>query len=124
MDPNSLSNLDPKLRETYERVMGTAPATPASAGPTPTSPTTAPTDAIPATPAATPVMNTPFATEQKPEAVTVSQPLPTTPLTPLPTPKAHGGLIKVLYILGGIVFFAIYIFFWTRIFGLKLPFIG
>lgn len=23
MDPNSLSNLDPKLRETYERVMGT-----------------------------------------------------------------------------------------------------
>jgi hypothetical protein len=34
MDPKSIANLDPKLRETYERVMGnTAPATPAAATP-------------------------------------------------------------------------------------------
>ena len=42
MDPKALANLDPKLRETYERVMGTASATPSSMPPPASPPSVGP----------------------------------------------------------------------------------
>lgn len=48
MDPNALSNLDPKLRETYERVMGTTGSTP----PTPPSQANNPATSTPQAPVA------------------------------------------------------------------------
>lgn len=142
MDPNSLSSLDPKLRETYERVMGTpTPASPPDSS-TPASPRgepeAAPKDTsaqIPSpsavnpptppvnTPQTTPLTQTTVGQEQAPVPVTISQPIPApAPMTPLSTPHKHSGLIKVFYILGAMVFFTIYVYFWARIFNVKLPF--
>lgn len=59
MDPKSIANLDPKLRETYERVMGAAPTAPASPdnqaspmspSPTPAAPTPPPDFSSPVSP--------------------------------------------------------------------------
>lgn len=122
MDPKALSNLDPKLRETYERVMGTT--TPSGSPTAPPPVTSAPNETSPA-PKSSPLMETPFANEQSPGAVTISQPLPASaPMTPLASKHKHSGLIKVLYILGAIVFFTIYLLFWAKIFNFKLPFLG
>lgn len=145
MDPKTLSNLDPKLRETYERVMG-------SAGPTGTQPaeTVAPPPApadgatqLSSPPAAPPPIPTPTAT---PVDASLSQPVtPAAPGTnpfqtpviavnepaPLPSPasvnqNAESGtaspLVRILYIVGAIVFFAVYTFFWMKVFNLQLPF--
>ena len=117
MDPNALSNLDPKLRETYERVMGSpTPTTPASsATPVPTE------QAAPIKPS-TPLMETQNNIE-KPEAVTITESLPQTPaMIPIVNQSKHSGLIKVFYVLGIVLFFTVYIFFWTTIFNVKLPF--
>lgn len=47
MDPKTAQNLDPKLREVYERVMGTsASPRPAPASPTPSQPMTPPQDTM------------------------------------------------------------------------------
>jgi uncharacterized membrane protein len=86
MDPQKLSNLDPKLRDAYQRVMGTTipdPQTPASTpvqAPTqptdqPTIPTTDPTPAPQPQPEpAIPQMPTP-----EPQSIPTSQPDPTQP---------------------------------------------
>jgi len=68
-----------------------------------------------------PVMATPFAQEQQPETVTISQPLPNpTAMNQINKPHGHAGLIKIFYILGAVVFFFIYVFFWVKIFNIKL----
>jgi hypothetical protein len=122
MDPNALSALDPKLRETYERVMGTSTPQPAATQPA-HPPTTQNT--TPASPTPSPVMQTPFAPDQTPAAVTISQPLPNSaPIESLKIPHGHSVLINILYILGALVFFGIYVFFWAKIFNFKLPFLG
>ncbi len=149
MDPASLSNLDPKLRETYERVMGANGS--AAAAPTPPTP---PTDSTTATPAvdpasataatapkeedapqapvslddinkreAAPVQESSPASDQ-PQTVTINQPLPAQAESNIitPPPHGHGGLLKVFYVLGGAVFFAIYVLFWMKILNVSLPF--
>ncbi|HVF69088.1 MAG TPA: hypothetical protein VNA13_00840 [Xanthomonadales bacterium] len=142
MDPASLSNLDPKLRETYERVMGaTTPAvsdtpptadnpTPPEAGATSTVATPIAADTAPITPSTdelsptipAPVMENSAPSDQ-PQTVTINQPLPNpTSMNQLKTSHGHMGLIKILYILGAIMFFVIYIFFWMKILNLNLPF--
>lgn len=135
MDPTSLSNLDPKLKETYDRVMGTStppasdqtPSNPAPASPTPAdaSPNNAPSENVTAesglsTPIATPA---PDSAEPQPATVTITQASPTPPSTNIVSaPHGHSGLIKIFYILGATVFFVIYIFFWAKIFNISLPF--
>lgn len=149
MDPKSLSNLDPKLRETYERVMGSASST--QAPPAPAQPSVAPPPTVepvaPATPSpAAPPIPTPSATTVVDSSVGVS-PAPETPPmgnspfqtpvvpinepAPLPSPAAvnqnvegtgASSLVKILYIAGAIVFFAVYTYFWMRVFNLQLPF--
>lgn len=149
MDPASLSNLDPKLRETYERVMGTTPAptdpppttsdaTTATTTSTPTdtmtasepsTPETVPTPATPAEnpaavdPLAAPAADTTSSPEQQPQTVTITQSLPNPTIeNQIAAPHGHMGLIKIFYVLGAIVFFVIYVFFWMKIFNISLPF--
>ena len=144
MDPNALSSLDPKLRETYERVMGAnansapPPGAPPAADASPT--TTAPVgDAAPQpqpglsttpTPEQTPSSASPDAnaaapvdpSQDQPKVVTITQSLPNpTPELQVAQPHGHAGLIKVFYVLGTAVFFVIYIFFWMKIFNFQLP---
>ncbi len=133
MDPTSLSNLDPKLKDTYERVMGTSTPAPADAS-APTTPTASQTlaDSAPAADSSTtentlsplPENTSPASAEPHPETVTINQPLPPTPAASaiIDKPHGHSGLIVVFYVLGAIVFFVIYIFFWAKIFNIALPF--
>lgn len=147
MDPKALTNLDPKLRETYERVMGTT--SPAAAMPSPT-PEPTPTVADGGTPAhaatdtaptasdtlspvtpelSTPPIQPPVNPWQTPQpAGTTSAPNPFTPTGSLPSPAAVAGqakesspLLRILYIIGAVVFFAVYTIFWIKVF--KLPFL-
>jgi len=135
MDPSSLSNLDPKLRETYERVMSTSTPTPvqtpADSGLDQSNKQVEPQPIINNPPIDTQAeaLNTqsaaqnPYSQEPHPETVTISQnpPTPNTFNQPV-KPHAHSSLIKVFYFLGAAVFFLVYIFFWVKILNVKLPF--
>jgi hypothetical protein len=129
MDPQKLSQLDPKLREAYQRVMGTtipepaapnqAPA-PAPLQPTPpvaqpqpvTNPQAAPEPAIPQQPTSNFVqMNSTVA------AIPADQAQSGTVL------KKKSGLMPVLFIIAGLIFVGIYTLFWVKIFNLQVPFL-
>ena len=152
MDPKTLASLDPKLRETYERVMGTSAAvgpaqpamsdTPAVPFPAPPSPaiTTPAVEQAPAgqllsssAPDAPPIPSP--AGAYTPESLGLAQPaVPPAPqpgqtwpqesqeIAPAPAAKSSPALIRILYILGGIIFFIAYTYFWIKIFKLPLPF--
>jgi hypothetical protein len=162
MDPNSLNNLDPKLKETYDRVMGTTTTTPPAA---PTAAPTAPPPPIDA-PAAAPVTAAPPA-----PAMNVAPAAPVEPPAPPPAPMQDqnapvagataapytqdnlsfqaaiqqapianpalpgvqpaagvapaappSSLLRILYIIGAVVFFVVYTIVWVKIFNLPLPF--
>ena len=98
MDPASLSNLDPKLKETYDRVMGApspAPGSTPSASPS--------TDSSQAMSSSTNTTNETLSPipAQHPQNVTINQPLPQTPSASAIVTKPHGhsGLIRIFYIL-------------------------
>lgn len=175
MDPKSLANLDPKLRETYERVMGTTTppsdgasepspfatttTTPVAADTAPPVTDTAAVTAENAIPEATPgesstVATTPdtaFSTPQpaaetppqQEEVPTVATPAsymsvgnapaepqaenPYASAAPFPSPaevaQSHevSPVLRILYIVGAVIFFVAYTFFWMRIFNLSFP---
>lgn len=180
MDPKTLAGLDPKLRETYEKVMGTAasaapqPANPASTGPTaiisntpippPVAPQTAtetkpadtasnPAPAVPAEQKSTDVLSSSLEANTGLSAQPVQpadmsnlqpslsgSPLPgnesaailSKPLQPLPSPASvnhqaaqtggTSGVLKIVYIIAGVIFFIVYAIFWMKIFNFPLPF--
>jgi len=133
MDTKSVNDLDPKLKETYERVMGT------SLGGSPTPPPTM--DTQPVTAQLEPQPQTQAQPEPPPEAPT---PLPTEGSTvsqvfradntnkatetatvnpPSKNEKAAktgGGkkLLPVIIIVCAVVFFAIYAVIWAKLLGL------
>jgi len=82
MDAQKLSQLDPKLREAYQRVMGTVIPEPAAPGQTPTPP---PADApnIP-TPVPTPTPQQPVPPVADPQPTTNPQPTPEPTAPPQP----------------------------------------
>lgn len=149
MDPQTLNNLDPKLKETYERVMGAKPAnSPASSSGTADDPgqqnnaqnaATEPENAGAQAQDTTqqdannvPLSTTPDGSQPAPlqsnddkdpqtQTVTISEPLPETNVLAQPAKSEHDGLLRVFYILGSTVFFLVYAFFWMRIFGLQFP---
>lgn len=100
MDPKNLSGLDPKLKEAYERVMGTPlpnpqtpspqpPSTPPTGGPTPVQSDQPPSEpAIPPAPASepNPEPNPPQPFPNLPEPPPVAQ--PTVEATPAPPPPS------------------------------------
>ena len=148
MDPKTLSSLDPKLRETYERVMNTAASS--SNSPTPPTPNTStspmPTfDAMPATSTSlasdttTPIINQPIQTAELSALQSTLTPPPLSlPATPMPSQpllspaqvnqlsaqssNSTSPVIRILYIIAGIIFFAVYAIFWLKVFKFPLPF--
>lgn len=100
--------LDPKLKEVYERVMGTSVSS-APKAPTPPSPQPAP---IPQ-----PESPPPAGGHQMPQAPTAPQ-----TQTQAISEKPHGHISPVVWLLGGLTFVIIYALAWVKIFNLKLPF--
>ena len=148
MDPQKLSQLDPKLREAYQRVMGTTIPTP------PAAPiqTQAPPPSIPSDPTQIPQPQ-PIINPQS-QAVPMPESVPTQPATnfvqmnsempavpaatPAPTPnfttpapqtqtvvlkKKSNMLISAMIVITILVFIVVYGLFWARIFNFKLPFL-
>lgn len=130
-----MSDLDPKLREAYERVMGTALAA------NPTQPATPSQQAAP-----TPLEPAPV---QSPAQTPLNQALPTQPIPPPPppitqqfhaepaksflpsltpmvasAPATKQKLSTVVIIILGVVFFLVYTIFWIKFFNLSVPFIN
>lgn len=107
MDPKKFATLDPKLKETYERVMGISiPSNP------PSSPVASPPPAPPPVPTA-PVTNP----ETIKPNVTHVAPAPVTHVIPSPVHKSEvsqpiGNNKKAIFIILGIIFFGVYLLFW------------
>lgn len=121
MNPKDPGSLDPKLRETYERVMGTSftPQQPPSSQP--------PAEPEAPLPTPQPQPETPLpAPEPEPQAEPQPDPIsiPDTPpemvpspMTSDPTPSNSSKLKPIFLTLGGIIFFAVYAFIWAKVFG-------
>lgn len=135
MDPKSLNNLDPKMKETYDRVMGTTTTPPAGTPPAQTTPTATAmpqSSPMPASPnAATSTAsagNAPFASSPSlPDNLQFQAAIQTAPTQPGAVPVGQmpgqsSSLLKILYIVGSIVFFVAYTFLWIKIFNIPLPF--
>ncbi len=129
MNPKDVNNLDPKLKETYDRVMGTSFGT---------NPTAAPTPA--------PAMETQSVTEPQKETQTIPQPPPETSTpdtnvsqifradssskpsetTNVSSPsfkketiaKIGGNKLLPIIIVVVVVFFAVYAVVWAKLLGL------
>lgn len=161
MDQSQLSTMDPKLREAYERVMGTTTQPkvqmPSSTPPSVVNPAQAISDAKP------PIQNlnpaTPVPPPNMPNNFPQNPPLQNAANIPHPMPPATAAvnnpqvntftasmgttgaddhmhayvsqevsdvkkslqLIQLMYIAGGLVFFAVYALFWMKFFNLALP---
>lgn len=149
MDQQQLASMDPKLREAYDRIMGntTKPGVQASTqaqqtmNPAPTGqlnqPPTQPTVDIKSNFQSPPIQTT---TPQQ----TVPPPPPSTPNTAPPPQfidpvlannqmhayvaqevagvKQSLKIIQIMYIAGGLVFFAVYALFWMKFFNISAPF--
>jgi hypothetical protein len=131
MNPKGPADLDPKLKETYERVMGTSftPATPlAQTRPVqttvvqdPQSPvTTQPPQPINAATSAPEMVSSPQMPKMG-ESFKGSEESPANVLingsTAIKTPK-KSSLTPVLFIIGGLIFFVAYAVIWAKVFGL------
>lgn len=132
MDPQSANNLDPKLKETYDKVMGTttapaagaAPGTPAPQPVAPPAGTPPPQDAAaPAQNAAPSIPQTPYQADNLSFQAAIQTPANNqTPLGAVVPPQQPSSLLRILYIVGGVIFFVVYTFVWVKIFNLPLPF--
>lgn len=131
MDPKNLPNLDPKLKEAYERVMGTSttppavppavhPADAATAPSTPTPPPPAvppaPTQPIPQT--VTPIVTPPPTTTQTSHVHT------TTSFVAADSTKSSAKISPIILLFAGVIFFLVYAVFWLKFFNLPLPFLS
>jgi len=129
MDPQKLSQLDPKLREAYQRVMGTTipePAVPNQA------PATAPLQPTPPVTQPQPVINPQAAPEPAiPQQPTSNFVQMNSTVAAIPADQAQSGtvlkkksgLMPVLFIIAGLIFIGIYTLFWVKIFNLQVPFL-
>ncbi len=155
MDPKSTANLDPKLRETYERVMGTAQSMQSNGSPSPAAPSDYGTITLAGQAGAPTPFNQPADAQAAPIPTVEAPPITGQPLQDFPqdpnnaenlrfqaaiqtplggaapeqttqpspsTPHQAPTLLRALYIIGAIVFFVVYTFFWIKVFNLPLPF--
>lgn len=136
MDPQKLSQLDPKLREAYQRVMGTPIPPPPPPPPMPDpNPVPQPLPTPEPIPTPEPAMPKPVsepqpAIPQQPPMQAnnfvhmnseVAAPMPQTQTMAMK--KKSGMMTPILFGIVGLVFIAIYTLFWTKIFNFKLPFL-
>jgi len=122
MNPKTVNDLDPKLKETYERVMGTS-LTPLNTASAPAGPTQATISQEPVTAPTAPI-------KPAPEMVASPQATkPTTSTAGIVIPQASTfkstaitkkkqSLKPLLIITGGVIFFIAYGVVWAKIFGL------
>jgi len=126
MDKN-ISQLDPKLKEAYDRVMGTVVTPPAKAAqampstPPPSTPT------LPAAPIEH--VNTAPVTRSEPAPIATSvshqavqSPVSTASVSTVPHKKS--GSKAFIFLLAGITFFIVYALVWIKMFNLKFPFLN
>jgi hypothetical protein len=125
--------LDPKLKEAYDRVMGTVVTPPA---PTKTeqampAPSAVPTTAMPSTTvsslpfaqSAQSVQSTPTASNAAVNPHSVSSPISTVQAKMGPQKKS-GGFKALIFLLAGIAFFVVYALVWIKMFNLRFPFLN
>ncbi len=134
MDPKAQANLDPKLKEMYDRIMAVnIPSSAAKPTPTPApqaSPPT-PTPTPPPNPisnvAVVPQMATTqatIATSFAPQAQAKPAPQKTSTSFVATVPKKNSTkLTPLLIAIGVILFFAVYTVMWIKIFNVPLPFL-
>ncbi|HEX7042483.1 MAG TPA: hypothetical protein VF189_04490 [Patescibacteria group bacterium] len=145
MDPKQTAQLDPKLKEAYDRVMGTpttqqVPTIPNA--PTVPSPQVSPSPQDPTMPSMT---QTP-APSLSPSMPASNPPLPVAPVVmphstetikigggnPQPVASPQGmvakptkkGISPVILILGAVVFLVAYTLFWVKFLNVPIPFIN
>jgi hypothetical protein len=113
MDKSAPQQLDPKLKEAYDRVMGTVvnPPTPqqspAHQEPIPTTPV------MPAAPVHAAIHH---------EETKIEVQSPTT--SPVKLPKKKGKISPLIIILGLIVFLAVYAIVWIKFFNINVPYLN
>ncbi|HET9947228.1 MAG TPA: hypothetical protein VFQ63_04160 [Patescibacteria group bacterium] len=152
MDPKKPADLDPKLQETYDKLMNfqvpaqtpgqpAAPADPAIAMQTPQTPPPADPMATPPAPSSPPVAPTPTQATPAAPAPTIppSQPMHhTMPAGDVPVithseevpaekPKQEfkakkSGISPIVWVILGIIFVIVYTLVWVKIFNIQLPF--
>lgn len=138
MDPKQPAQLDPKLQEAYDRVMGLAleqhtPQQPTAAEPIPPSQPVTPIPPQPVpptnTPASLPAQGPSELPQMSASALDAMAPTPATPVHK----KMHTFIAKkgvdfkvspVILIVGAIAFLLIYTVIWIRVFNLSVPIIN
>lgn len=125
MDPKNPTDLDPKLKETYERVMGTVIPNPPAQTPSdgaqapqskPTSEPIAPNLAAQTNPA--PIESVPSETFQP----TFVPPPAVSAQTQVFSTTKKSKISPFILVLGAIAFFIIYLIIWVKVFGLHFLF--
>lgn len=108
--------LDPKLKEVYERVMGTS----VSSSPKVVSPSSP----LPVAPVPVQIQqhSAPIAQPESPKPQMPQVPTAPQTQTQAVSVKPHGHISPMVWILGGFTFVIIYALAWIKIFNLKLPF--
>ena len=114
---NKTQNLDPALKATYERVMGTNVA-----APTP-SPFPAPTLTPPPTPPSSPALQPAVTVPQGSNDIKVVTGSPNATKVVAGGGKVGGRLSPALVFVAIALFFAIYTFVWLFVFKVNIPFI-
>lgn len=148
MDPQKLSQLDPKLREAYQRVMGTPIPQPQTPSPPPMpaqNPTPYPApepQSIPTPPPAMPEPQPAIPPQPEPppaggsipaanfdqmnSEVAATQPSPNfsapTAQTQTAALKKKNNLMPIFIGVAALIFLVVYTLFWTKVFNFKLPF--
>ena len=120
MNPKTPQDLDPKLKEAYDRVMGANVDTGSVPvqGPQIVPP---PSPAVPPLTASAPIDQTPFnrTVGASPPPINVSAPTYTVPnLQPAQPVKKKSKVSPVIFLVIGLAFFAVYAVVWAKIFGL------
>lgn len=135
MDPQKLASLDPKLREAYQRVMGTPlpqvqPASPRGEPVQPPTPSQPPvSEPEPAIPQQPPLGANNFVQMNSEVASAPTAAPPASPNFVAPATastiavKKKSMMMPVMIGAAALVFLAIYTLFWTKLFSLKVPFL-
>jgi len=138
MDSKQLNQLNPKLKEVYERVMGTSPYKPSSTSPInkiptsplpttkasePQSPTNIPKPLFPsATPVTQPPTQQPMPKPFQPQPITNREQQNPQPQIPQTT-KKQNKMTPIFIVIGIFIFIILYALVWIKVLKLEVPFL-
>jgi hypothetical protein len=152
MDPKQhAAQLDPKMKEAYDKVMNTVIAASPTPTTTPPTPGTSPIQGTATQKPTNPPMTPPITPSSVPPPITttvsVSRPVTqptitqvTSPVSPtahrepekvhiggaptgFTTKKQSAGISPVFYVIGAIIFLVVYTIFWLKFFQIPVPFL-